>query len=178
MNITSAASATHPGEEPMVVRAFIQARRTAPELKLVIAPRDPGRCTALFRELPIAGFRVACYLDPLESKQGADIMFLNTIGILANAYALCTVAFVGGSLVAQGGHNLLEPAMFGKPVLFGPHMTDFREMAQLFIQGKAAFWLMTKKPWPVNWNNCCAILTIAAAPATMPGKSLTATQGR
>ncbi|WP_289020756.1 3-deoxy-D-manno-octulosonic acid transferase [Desulfobacter postgatei] len=139
------AGSTHPGEEPMVVRAFIQARRTAPELKLVIAPRDPGRCTALFRELPLAGFRVACYLDPLESKQGADIMFLNTIGILANAYALCTVAFVGGSLVAQGGHNLLEPAMFGKPVLFGPHMTDFREMAQLFIQGKGGILVEDEK---------------------------------
>ncbi|WP_035239329.1 3-deoxy-D-manno-octulosonic acid transferase [Desulfobacter vibrioformis] len=130
------AGSTHPGEESMVVRAFIRARQTDPELKLVIAPRDPGRCPALLKELPLAGFRVACYLDPMKTKQGADIMFLNTIGVLARAYAVCTLAFVGGSLVARGGHNLLEPAMFGKPVFFGPHMTDFREMAQLFIQGK------------------------------------------
>ena len=130
------AGSTHPGEESMVVRAFIQARQIDPALKLVIAPRDPGRCKALLRELPLAGLRVACYLDTLESKQGADILFLNTIGILAKAYALCTFAFVGGSLVAQGGHNLLEPAMFGKPVFFGPHMTDFHDMARLFVQGK------------------------------------------
>ncbi len=130
------AGSTHPGEEPMVVRAFIQARQTDPALKLVIAPRDPGRCAALLKELPLAGFRVACYLDPLESKTCVDIMLLNTIGILAKAYAVCEVAFVGGSLVARGGHNLLEPAMFGKPMFFGPHMTDFREMAQLFLQGK------------------------------------------
>ena len=130
------AGSTHPGEESMVVRAFIQARQIDPALKLVIAPRDPGRCKALLRELPLAGLRVACYLDTLESKQGADILFLNTIGILAKAYALCTVSFVGGSLVAQGGHNLLEPAMFGKPVFFGPHMTDFHDMARLFVQGK------------------------------------------
>lgn len=130
------AGSTHPGEESMVVRAFIQARQTDPELRLVIAPRDPARCPALLRQLPLAGFRTASYLDPLDSKQGTDILFLNTIGILAKAYAVCLFAFVGGSLVAKGGHNLLEPAMFGKPVLFGPHMTDFREMAQLFVQGK------------------------------------------
>ncbi|WP_020588417.1 3-deoxy-D-manno-octulosonic acid transferase [Desulfobacter curvatus] len=129
------AGSTHPGEESMVVRAFIQARQAVPELKLVIAPRDPGRCTALLKELPLTGFKVASYLDPLESKQGADIMFLNTIGVLSKAYAVCVCAFVGGSLVIQGGHNLLEPAMFGKPVFFGPHMTDFGEMAQLFVQG-------------------------------------------
>jgi len=130
------AGSTHSGEESMVVRAFIRARQADPALKLVIAPRDPGRCNALRKELPLAGFRVACYLDPMESKQGADIMFLDTIGVLARAYAVCMFAFVGGSLVARGGHNLLEPAMFGKPVIFGPHMTDFREMARLFIRGK------------------------------------------
>lgn len=144
------AGSTHPGEEPMVVRAFIQARQTDPALKLVIAPRDPGRCTALLRELPLAGFRVACYLDPLESKHGADIMFLNTIGILAKAYALCTFAFVGGSLVAQGGHNLLEPAMFGKPVFFGPHMTDFHDMAQLFVQGEGGIQVEDEKALAVE----------------------------
>lgn len=144
------AGSTHPGEESMVVRVFIQARQTDPALKLVIAPRDPGRCTALLRELPLSGFRVACYLDPLESKQGADIMFLNTIGVLAKAYAVCVFAFVGGSLVPQGGHNLLEPAMFGKPVIFGTHMTDFREMAQLFVQGKGGIQVENEKALAVE----------------------------
>lgn len=130
------AGSTHPGEESMVIRAFIQARRIDPTLKLVIAPRDPCRCTALIRELPLAGFKVACYLDPPADKKGADILFLNTIGVLAKAYAVCVCAFVGGSLVDRGGHNLLEPAMFGKPVFFGPYMTDFREMAQLFVKGQ------------------------------------------
>jgi len=144
------AGSTHPGEESMMVRAFSRARQTDPALKLVIAPRDPGRCAALVRELPISGFRVACYLDPLESKQGADIMFLNTIGVLAKAYAVCVVAFVGGSLVARGGHNLLEPAMFGKPVFFGPHMTDFREMAQLFVQGQGGIQVEDEKALAVE----------------------------
>lgn len=130
------AGSTHPDEESMVIRSFIQARQKDPALKLVIAPRDPYRCSALLRELPLSGFKVACYLDPPADKKGVDILFLNTIGVLAKAYAVCSFAFVGGSLVDRGGHNLLEPAMFGKPVLFGPHMTDFHEMAQLFVQGK------------------------------------------
>ncbi|WP_321495555.1 3-deoxy-D-manno-octulosonic acid transferase [uncultured Desulfobacter sp.] len=139
------AGSTHSGEESMVIRAFIQARQIDPGLKLVIAPRDPGRCPALLRELPLTGFKVACYLDHLESKKDADIMFVNTIGILARTYAVCVCAFVGGSLVARGGHNLLEPAMFGKPVLFGPHMTDFRDMARLFIQGQGGIQVEDEK---------------------------------
>ena len=139
------AGSTHPGEESMVIRAFIQARRRDPALKLVIAPRDPCRCPVLLRELPLEGFKVACYLDPLENKRNVDIMFLNTIGVLAKAYAVCEFAFVGGSLVDRGGHNLLEPAVFGKPVLFGSHMTDFREMAQLFIQGEGGIQVNDEK---------------------------------
>ena len=59
-------------------------------------------------------------------------------------------AFVGGSLVAQGGHNLLEPAMFGKPVFFGPHMTDFHDMAQLFVQGKGGIQVEDEKALAVE----------------------------
>ena len=139
------AGSTHPGEESMVVRAFINARQVDPELKLVIAPRDPGRCGALLKELPLAGFKVACYLDPPADKQDTDIMFINTIGVLARAYAVCTLAFVGGSLVPEGGHNLLEPAMFGKPVIFGPYMTDFQDMARLFVQGRGGIQVEDEK---------------------------------
>nr|WP_319393075.1 3-deoxy-D-manno-octulosonic acid transferase [uncultured Desulfobacter sp.] len=139
------AGSTHPDEESMVIRAFTQARLTDPALKLIIAPRDPYRCAVLLKELPLAGFKVACYLDPPADKKGVDILFLNTIGVLAKAYAVCAFAFVGGSLVDRGGHNLLEPAMFGKPVLFGPHMTDFHEMAQLFVQGKGGIQVEDEK---------------------------------
>lgn len=146
------AGSTHSGEEAMVVRAFTGARQTAPALKLVIAPRDPGRCQALLKTLPLDGFKVACYLDPVESKQGADIIMINTIGVLTKAYGICEIAFVGGSLVPRGGHNLLEPAMFGKPVLFGPQMTDFPEMAQLFIQGQGGIQVEDEKALAFELN--------------------------
>jgi 3-deoxy-D-manno-octulosonic-acid transferase len=65
-------------------------------------------------------------------------MLLDCLGVLANAYAVCDVAFIGGSLVPCGGHNPLEPAMFEKPVLFGPHMEDFAEVADLLTARKGA----------------------------------------
>ena len=64
----------------------------------------------------------------------ADLLFIDTLGELSMAYAVCDFVFVGGSLVKQGGNNPLEPAMFGKPVFFGPHMTDFREIEGLLIE--------------------------------------------
>jgi 3-deoxy-D-manno-octulosonic-acid transferase len=66
------------------------------------------------------------------------VFILDTVGELSNFYALADVVFVGGSLVKKGGHNILEPAMLGKPVLFGPHMFNFRDIAQLFLEEGAA----------------------------------------
>jgi 3-deoxy-D-manno-octulosonic-acid transferase len=60
------------------------------------------------------------------------------MGLLARAYAVCDIAFIGGSLLPFGGHNPLEPAMFGKPILLGPHMTDFLEMADLLVAEQGA----------------------------------------
>jgi 3-deoxy-D-manno-octulosonic-acid transferase len=67
----------------------------------------------------------------------AEVILLDTLGELPVLYALADLVFVGGSLVPWGGHNLLEPALFKKPVLFGPHMNNFREMARHFIQAEA-----------------------------------------
>ena len=63
---------------------------------------------------------------------------LDTIGELAQVYQAATVVFVGGSLVPTGGHNILEPAVFGKPIVFGPHMQNFAEIAEAFLAGHAA----------------------------------------
>ena len=62
----------------------------------------------------------------------------NTIGELASIYQIGTAVFVGGSLVATGGHNVLEPAVFGKPIVFGPHMENFREISEAFVSAGAA----------------------------------------
>jgi 3-deoxy-D-manno-octulosonic-acid transferase len=67
-----------------------------------------------------------------------DVLILDTIGELARFYALCDAAFVGGSLVDWGGHNLLEPAFYGKPIFFGPHMRNFAALAEAFLKNEAA----------------------------------------
>jgi 3-deoxy-D-manno-octulosonic-acid transferase len=67
-----------------------------------------------------------------------DVLILDTLGELAKFYALSDLAFVGGSLVPWGGHNLLEPAYYAKPVFFGPHMDNFRHLAEIFEEAGAA----------------------------------------
>ena len=66
---------------------------------------------------------------PIDAEPRADVVVLDSIGELAQLYQLATAVFVGGSLVDHGGHNILEPAIFGKPIVFGPHMQNFKEIA-------------------------------------------------
>ena len=75
---------------------------------------------------------------PIDADPRADAVILDTIGELAQLYQVATVVFVGGSLVPAGGHNILEPAVFGKPIVFGPHMQNFAEIAETFLANGAA----------------------------------------
>jgi 3-deoxy-D-manno-octulosonic-acid transferase len=75
---------------------------------------------------------------PIDAEPREDAVVLDTIGELAELYQIATVVFVGGSLVAAGGHNILEPAFYGKPIVFGPHMENFAEIADTFLTNDAA----------------------------------------
>src|SRR5204863_6812260 len=75
---------------------------------------------------------------PIDADPRADVVVLDTIGELAQLYQLATAVFVGGSLADHGGHNILEPAVFGKPIVFGPHMQNFKEIAETFLANDAA----------------------------------------
>src|SRR5205807_64144 len=75
---------------------------------------------------------------PIDAEPRADVIVLDSIGELAQLYQLATAVFVGGSLVDHGGHNILEPAIFGKPIVFGPHMQNFKEIADAFLSNGAA----------------------------------------
>lgn len=135
------AGSTHEGEEAPVIHAFMALKKNMPHLKLILAPRDPKRSEKLMD--------LAASLSPIllsQLKPGAknhDLVFIDSLGKLASAYAICDAAFIGGSLVPLGGHNPLEPAMFGKPILFGPHMTDFSQVAGLLVKEKGACQLET-----------------------------------
>src|SRR6185369_14302478 len=85
---------------------------------------------------------------PIDAEPRADVIVLDSIGELAQIYQLATVVFVGGSLVDHGGHNILEPAIFGKPILFGPHMQNFKEIADAFISNDAAVQVPSHRELP------------------------------
>jgi len=133
------AGSTMPGEHETVLRAFERIRTLARNPLLILAPRKPEHfadAAALARQ---SGFRTVLRSDlAVDEEVKADVVVLDTIGELAQVYQAATVVFVGGSLVPVGGHNILEPAVYGKPIVFGPHMQNFAEIAETFLGGQAA----------------------------------------
>jgi 3-deoxy-D-manno-octulosonic-acid transferase len=128
------AGSTMKGEEAAVLRAFRRVRSTAPNALLILAPRNPERFAEAEQLARGEGWKVSRRSDlAVDADPRVDVVVLDTIGELATLYQVATVVFVGGSLVATGGHNVLEPAVFGKPIVFGPHMENFFEIADAFV---------------------------------------------
>jgi 3-deoxy-D-manno-octulosonic-acid transferase len=120
-----AAGSTHEGEEAAVLDAYEQVAARLPELVLLLAPRHPERLGGVARlvrgrGLALDGYR-ALVAGEATLAAGPAVILLDVMGPLAHCYALCEVAFVGGSLVPVGGHNVVEPARAAKPVLVGPY---------------------------------------------------------
>ena len=128
------AGSTHPGEERLLLSAFETLRRPFPDLQLVIAPRHPERAKRVCRMVLRAGWAVDCHAEVTATP---DVCVLDRIGLLPGFFAIAEVAFIGGSLVPLGGHNLLEACAAGVPVAFGPHMHNFTEMAEQVEQSGA-----------------------------------------
>lgn len=133
------AGSTLRGEEEAVIRAFNRVRASGVNALLVIAARHPERFSEVERVCRHEGLAVVRRTElPIDAEPRADAVVLDTIGELAQLYQIATVVFVGGSLVPAGGHNILEPALYGKPVVFGPHMQNFGEIAETFLSNGAA----------------------------------------
>ncbi len=121
------------GEEPLLLRAFEIVLARYPDAVMILAPRHPERfkkVAELISSLGIKSWRRSLW-DPNQPIAGG-VFLLDSIGELAAAYSLATIAFVGGSLAERGGHNILEAAQHGAPVMVGPHTENFREMVNLF----------------------------------------------
>jgi 3-deoxy-D-manno-octulosonic-acid transferase len=142
------AASTHKGEEGIVLRTFQGFCKDYPNLKVLIAPRHPERIDEVEKDILSLGFR-AVRISKLADKVGttpvqlheADkriVFILDTVGQLMYFYVLSDIVFVGGSLVKKGGHNIIEPASLSKPIIFGPHMFNFRDIAALFLKEKSA----------------------------------------
>ena len=138
------AGSTLKGEEEPVIRAFNRVRASGVNALLVIAARHPERFDEVERLCRHEGLMVVRRSElPIDAEPRADAVVLDTIGELAQLYQIATVVFVGGSLVPAGGHNILEPALYGKPVVFGPHMQNFGEIAETFLTNGAAIQVRT-----------------------------------
>ncbi len=135
------AGSTHEGEEEIILSAYSKLLSAYPDLFLLVAPRDPGRADAVKKLAETHGFDMykKSELPLLAEDRKVQTVVLDTLGELSKLYALATVAFVGGSLVPERGHNILEVAAHSKPALFGPHMEDFKEVATALMKKGSAF---------------------------------------
>jgi 3-deoxy-D-manno-octulosonic-acid transferase len=132
------AASTHAGEDEPVLAAYEQIRASVPQLVLILVPRHPERFDRVAALCVSRGFHVARRSLKKDCDPSTEIYVGDTMGELRMLCAAANIAFVGGSLVAVGGHNVLEPAALGIPVLFGPHMFNFVEAADLLLAAGAA----------------------------------------
>ena len=130
------AGSTHQGEDEVVISAYRQLVATGKKVLMVLVPRHPERAREvaelLKRENMVFALRsgICGRTDPFSP---GEALLVDTVGELMKFYAVSDVVFVGGSLVPTGGHNILEPASLRVPVLFGPHMSNFREAAEFIL---------------------------------------------
>ncbi len=134
------AGSTHAGEEVIVADVCRQLQADHLDQILVLVPRHPERARSIGEELNALGIHwvlrseIARYGRLL---QAGDVLLVDSIGEMLNFYSVADLVFVGGSLVPVGGHNLLEASLLNKPVLFGPHMQNFKEIASLVLDSQA-----------------------------------------
>ena len=144
------AGSTHKGEEEIVLDAYEEVKKSFPDLKLILAPRHPERFNEAeeilkrrnLNSIRRTDFTVDSSQFTVHSQQ-TDIILLDTIGELSRLFSKADVTFIGGSLLPFGGHNILEPAYWGKPSIFGPHMENFPIAKDFLMEGAA---IMVKEP--------------------------------
>jgi 3-deoxy-D-manno-octulosonic-acid transferase len=132
------AGSTHRGEDEAVLEAHARLREHVPGLVLAIAPRHPERVPDIIRLIQARGWPAVRRSQMPRPRPRDAVIVLDTVGELAQCYSVAAAVFVGGSLIPFGGHNMLEPALRRKPVLFGPHIENFREPAALLLDADAA----------------------------------------
>jgi 3-deoxy-D-manno-octulosonic-acid transferase len=136
------AASTHDGEDKQILQAFARIRSSWPDLLLVLTPRHPERFDSVAELCREQGFNFVRRSEQRPCTLDTAVFLGDSMGELLLFYAAADLAFVGGSLVPTGGHNVLEPALLGLPVLFGPHMFNFTEASERLREAKAA-WQIT-----------------------------------
>ena len=138
------AGSTHPGEEEIILDVFKKIRKRVVNLILIIAPRNIDRAREIYHMGKDMKFNMI-FRSQSPSTEKGDVIIIDTIGELARLYGIADIAFVGGSLIPFGGHNLIEPASFGCPVIFGPRVFNFRDISHALIEANAGIMVKDKE---------------------------------
>ena len=130
-------ASTHPGEDEIILQAFAALKNQFADLLLILVPRHPERFSTVTAQCEQAGWRVVKRSSDAAIRCETDIVVGDTMGELLAFYGAADIAFVGGSLVPVGGHNLIEPAAWACPVISGPHLFNFSEVEKLLRDNNA-----------------------------------------
>jgi 3-deoxy-D-manno-octulosonic-acid transferase len=172
------AGSTGPGEEEVVLEAFQEVRRSHPDAFLVLAPRHPDRSDGVHLKATAAGLDLYRLSHGNSTAAGAsDGLLVDTLGELSALYSLATAAFVGGSLIPVGGHNVLEPAAAGVPVLVGPHTEHFKEPAQALLLAGGASVVTGAETLARAWGSFLAEPELAQTAGVAAGRVVETNRG-
>ena len=156
------AASTHPGEDQIVLAAHRIVQQTLPHARLILAPRHPERRDAVAKHIRDAGYTPRLRSQGETASGDHDILILDTLGELAHYYRISDLAYIGGSLIARGGHNPLEALHAGIPVTFGTSMYNFQHIRDRLMREPFAHELADKRPETL----AAALLALHAAPHT------------
>jgi 3-deoxy-D-manno-octulosonic-acid transferase len=169
------AGSTHRGEEAILLEIFSRLRKKYPDLVLIIAPRHPERFDEVCGLITSAGYE--CQRRTRLKGPVRDVVLLDTIGELRAFYSACDIAFVGGSLVKVGGHNLLEPAAMKKPVIFSRYMFNFKEISEALIRAGGGLMVKDKEELYGKLDNLLSDKQLSAAMGEKAFKIIAANSG-
>ena len=137
------AGSTHPQEEDVILDAFLKVKKTLPDTRLIIAPRHPETASGTATRIRNKNLIAPLWSNRAHARPDPDCLLMDEMGRLADIYSCSDVAFVGGTLDDTGGHNVLEPSAFSKPVLFGPNVKHASEGARALLNGNGGFMIGT-----------------------------------
>ncbi len=169
------AGSTHRGEESILLEIFSRLRKKYPDLVLILAPRHPERFDEVCGLITSSGYE--CQRRTRLKGPVRDVVLLDTIGELRAFYSACDIAFVGGSLVKVGGHNLLEPAAMKKPVIFSRYMFNFKEISEALIRAGGGIMVKDKEELYAKLDNLLSDKQLSASMGEKAFKIIAANSG-
>jgi len=139
------AGSTHYPEESILIKVYSKLKNEFKNLKLILVPRHTKRADYIRQLVAENNLTFTSYSKPLgEAAPGADVLILDIMGKLKAAYSLADVCFVGGTLAEIGGHNLIEPAIFSKPIIIGSHVDNCRYLAESLLEANGAIMIKSE----------------------------------